>query len=53
MWLEIEVFRDLIKRWREKAHVEGYASFMVVKKLKLVKVEIKKWNKRVFVDIQI
>ena len=44
MWLEVE---DLLKKWWEVAHVEGYASFMVAKKLKLAKVDIKKWNKEV------
>jgi len=44
-------FRDLIKSWWDEAHVEGYDSFVIVKKLKLVKMGIKKWNKEVFGDI--
>ena len=53
MWLEVELFRDLIKRWWEEARVEAYASFVVAKKLKVIKAEIKKWNREVFGDIKI
>ena len=53
MWLEVEGFRDLIKRWWEEARIEGYASFVVAKKLKVIKAEIKKWNREVFGDIKI
>ena len=53
MWLEVEGFRDLIKRWWEEVRVEGYGSFVVAKKLKVVKAEIKKWNREVFGDIKI
>ena len=53
MWLKVKGFRDLIKRWWEEARVEGYASFVVAKKLKVIKAEIKKWNREVFGDIKI
>ena len=53
MWLEVEGSRDLIKRRWEEARVEGYASFVVAKKLKVIKAEIKKWNREVFGDIKI
>ena len=52
-WIEVEGFRDLIKRSWEEACVEGYASFMVAKKLKVIKAEIKKWNRDVFGNIKI
>ena len=53
MWLEVEDFGDLIKRWWEEASVEGYARFVVAKKLRVIKAEIKKWNREVFGDINI
>jgi len=53
MWLEVEGLRDLVKRWWEEARVEGYPSFVVAKKLKVIKSVIKKWNREVFGDIKI
>jgi len=53
MWLEVEGFCDLVKRWWEEAQVEGYASCVVARKVKLVKEEIKKWNEEVFGDVKI
>ena len=41
MWLEVEGFRDLIKRWWEEVRVEGYSSFVGAKKLKVIKAEIR------------
>ena len=53
MWLQVEGFGDLIKRWWEETRVEGYASYVVAKKLKVIKEEIKKWNREVFGDIKV
>ena len=53
MWLEVGGFCDLVKSWWKDAHVEGYASLVVARKLKLVKEEIKKWDKEVAGDIKI
>lgn len=50
---EVEGFCDCVKRWWEEAHVEGYSSFVVARTLKLVKEEIKKWNKQVLGNIKI
>ena len=44
---------DPVTRWWEEAHVEGYMSVAVARKLKLVKEEINKWNKEAFGDIKI
>jgi len=52
IWLEFEGFSDLIKEWRGQAHVDGFASYIVANKLKLVKKKLKKWNKDVFGDIK-
>jgi len=37
MWLEFEGFNDVIKEWWEEAWVNGFASFVVACKLKLIK----------------
>ena len=35
------------------ADVQGYASYVIARKLKGVKVELKKWNKEVFGDFKV
>ena len=52
MWLEFEGFSDLIKEWWGEAQVDGFASYIVVTKLKFVKEKLKKWNRDVFGDIK-
>jgi len=53
MWLKVEGFSNLVKKWWEEVEVEGFASFVIVRKLKFVKEELKKWNKEVFGDIKL
>jgi len=45
MWLKVEGFSDLIKKWREVDEVVGFASYILARKLKGVKEELKKWNR--------
>jgi len=52
MWLKVEGLADLIKKWWEKEEVDGFASFVIARKLKVTKEEVKKWNKEVFGDIR-
>ena len=52
-WLESEGFSDLIKAWWEEVQVPGFASFIVVIKLKYIKERLKIWNREVFGDIKI
>ena len=52
IWLEFEGFSDLIKERRGEVHVDGFVSYIVANKLKLVKKKLKKWNKDVFGDIK-
>ena len=52
MWLEFEGFSGLIKEWWREAQVEGFASYIVAKKLKFVKEKLKKWNRDVFGEIK-
>ena len=37
----------------KEVEVEGFASFVIARKLKFVKEELKKWNKEVFGDIKL
>ena len=47
MWLKVEGFSHLVKKWWEEVAVEGFASYVIARKLKYVKEAIKKWNKEV------
>ena len=42
MWLKVEGFSDLIKKWWQEVEVEGFASFVLVRKVNFVKEELKK-----------
>ena len=53
MWLKAEGFFDFIKKWWEEEEVEGYAIYVLARKLKVVKDELKKWNIEVFGDIKL
>ena len=46
MWLKAEGFSNLIKKWWEEVEVEGFASFVLARKLKFVKEELKIWKKK-------
>jgi len=48
-----EGFSDLIKTWWKEEEVQGFASYVVARKLKVVKVELKTWNKDVFGYIKV
>ena len=52
MWLEFEGFADLIKEWWGEVQVQGFASFIVAKKLQYIKEKLKIWNRKVFGDIK-
>jgi len=42
MWLKAEGISDLIKNWWEEEEVIGFASYVLARKLKVVKEELKK-----------
>jgi len=48
VWLEVEGFHVLIKKWLEEAKVQGFAS--LARKLKYVEEALNKWNKEVLGD---
>jgi len=53
MWLKAEGITDLIKKWWEEVEVTGFASFVLASKLKVVKEELKIWNREVFGDVRL
>ena len=42
MWLKAEGFSDLIKKWWEEEEAVDFASYVLARKLKVVKEELKK-----------
>ena len=53
MWLKAEGISNLIKKWWEEEEIDGFASFVIARKIKVVKEELKKWNREVFGDIRL
>jgi len=43
----------LLKKCWEEEEVEGYASYVLARKLKAIKEELKKWDGEVFGDIKL
>ncbi|RVW31784.1 hypothetical protein CK203_099460 [Vitis vinifera] len=48
MWLKVEGFQDMIRRWWWEIEVRGSASYRLATKLKEIKQKLKVWNKEVF-----
>ena len=48
MWLKVEGFQDMIRRWWWEVEVRGSASYRLATKLKEIKQKLKVWNKEVF-----
>ncbi|KAJ9685117.1 hypothetical protein PVL29_017229 [Vitis rotundifolia] len=48
MWLKVEGFKDLLKSWWEGDNFNGFASFILAEKIKVVKSKLKEWNRDVF-----
>jgi hypothetical protein len=51
MWLTVEGFSDRIKGWWDTYCYSGTPSFVLAKKLKALKVDLRRWNREVFGDI--
>ena len=51
MWFKGEGFTDRVKQWWDLYHVSGSPSSMLVQKLKLLKLDLKRWNVEVFGDV--
>jgi hypothetical protein len=48
MWLQEEGFVEQVKRWWDSYQVEGNPSYVMARKLKALKGDLKKWNVEVF-----
>ena len=48
MWLKVEGFVDMVRGWWESYQVLGSPSCMLAHKLKLLKIDLKRWNKETF-----
>lgn len=44
-WLEVEGFKEKVKNWWESFSVTGRAGYILVEKLKMLKVKLKEWSK--------
>ena len=51
MWLKSKGFKDMLKQWWEWIQVSGFASFILIEKLKALKPLLRSWNKEVFGQI--
>lgn len=47
MWLKEEGFKDLIKAWWQSFEAKGSDNYILLEKLKGLKVFLKNWNKKV------
>ena len=48
MWLKADDFKDRIAEWWENFVFRGTNSYVIAEKLKVLKLELKSWNKEVF-----
>jgi hypothetical protein len=51
MWLKAEGFGELVQGWWDSYQIEGTPSFILAKKLKALKSDLKKWNDEVFGNV--
>jgi hypothetical protein len=51
MWLKEEGFVEKVKNWWDSFHFFGSPSYVLAKKIRALKWEIKKWNLEVFGDV--
>ncbi|XP_059658619.1 uncharacterized protein LOC132304937 [Cornus florida] len=52
MWLRAEDFQGKVRSWWEGVSVTGSPSFMLTKKLRSLKFDLKKWNKDIFGNLE-
>ena len=51
MWLKSEGFKKMLRQWWERIQVSGSASFISMKKLEVLKLLLRSWNKEVLGQI--
>ncbi|RVW16572.1 hypothetical protein CK203_069385 [Vitis vinifera] len=52
LWLKVEGFKDLMRSWWQGMSVSGRASYKLATKLKVIKQNLKSWNKEVFGNLE-
>ena len=52
MWLKVEGFKDLMRSWWQGMSVRGRASYKLATKLKVIKQNLKIWNREVFGSLE-
>jgi len=50
VWLEVEEFPHLMKTWWDQLHISGSPSYVLAKKLNLLKFKLKDWNRNGHLD---
>ncbi|RVW22247.1 LINE-1 reverse transcriptase-like [Vitis vinifera] len=53
MWLKVDDFKGLLRGWWQGIEARGRASFRLVYKMKVVKQNIKVWNREVFGRVEV
>ena len=51
MWLKVEGFKELIRDWWQSFEFRGTQSYVLMEKIKALKVKLKAWNKGVFGNV--
>ena len=51
MWLKVEDFVDQVRGWWNSYHFVGSPSYVLARKFKALKKDLKCWNKHVFGDV--
>ncbi|RVW36589.1 hypothetical protein CK203_072861 [Vitis vinifera] len=51
MWLKVEGFKDLVRKWWTCYNFSGYYSHILACKLKALKQDLKVWNREVFGNV--
>ena len=52
MWLKAEGFDEMVRGWWEAYQFDGTPSFILTRKLKALKLDLKKWNAKVFGNVE-
>jgi hypothetical protein len=51
MWLKSVGFHAMVKQWWDSYLYSGSPSYVLVQKLKSLKIDLRRWNKDVFGDV--
>jgi hypothetical protein len=52
MWLKVEGFVGMVKQLWDSYLFQGSPSFVLARKLKALKLDLKKWNEKVFGNVE-